>query len=58
MTSARIEDSRSGRPKRHELPDVRLQAWRAPPVAADDACRIRCEENARGFINTARYCAA
>ncbi len=39
-------------------PDVLLQAWRAPPVAADDACRTRCPENTRGFINTERYCAA
>jgi urea carboxylase-associated protein 2 len=39
-------------------PEVQLQAWRAPPVAADDACRVRCEENARGFINTERHCAA
>lgn len=39
-------------------PDVLLQAWRAPPVGADDACRRRCAENARGFINTERHCAA
>jgi urea carboxylase-associated protein 2 len=35
-------------------PGVRLEARRAPPVAADDACRTRCPENARGFINTER----
>lgn len=29
----------------------------AAPVADDDACRTRCPENARGFINTERYCA-
>ncbi len=39
-------------------PDVRLRAWRAPPVGTDDACRTRCPENTRGFINTERYCAA
>jgi urea carboxylase-associated protein 2 len=38
-------------------PDVLLEAWRAPAVAADDACRLRCPENTRGFINTERYCA-
>ena len=39
-------------------PDVLLQAWKAPPVAAQDACRTRCPENTRGFLNTERYCAA
>lgn len=39
-------------------PPVLLQAWSAPPVAADDPCRTRCPENTRGFINTERYCAA
>jgi urea carboxylase-associated protein 2 len=38
-------------------PDVLLQTSRAAPVAADDACRMRCPENVRGFINTERYCA-
>jgi len=33
---------------------VRLEARRAPPPAADDLCRTRCPENARGFINTER----
>lgn len=33
---------------------VRLDAYRAPPMAADDPCRTRCPENARGFINTER----
>jgi urea carboxylase-associated protein 2 len=33
---------------------VRLEARRAPPPAADDACRARCPENARGFANTER----
>lgn len=39
-------------------PDVLLQAWRAPAAPVDDACRRRCPENARGFINTERHCAA
>jgi urea carboxylase-associated protein 2 len=33
---------------------VRLEARRASPVAADDPCRMRCPENARGFVNTER----
>ena len=33
---------------------VRLEARRAPPAAADDACRKRCPENERGFSNTER----
>jgi len=33
---------------------VTLQARRAAPVGADDPCRVRCPENARGFINTER----
>jgi uncharacterized protein len=37
---------------------VKLSAYRAAPVAADDRCRTNCEQNARGFINTERYCAA
>jgi hypothetical protein len=35
-------------------PAIRLQARRASPPAADDACRTRCPENARGFVNTER----
>jgi len=35
-------------------PAIRLQASRASPPAADDPCRMRCPENARGFINTER----
>jgi urea carboxylase-associated protein 2 len=35
-------------------PAIRLQARRSPPVAADDLCRTRCPENARGYINTER----
>ena len=38
--------------------DVQLAAWRADPVAADDACRIQCPQNGRAFINTERYCGA
>jgi len=34
---------------------VRLEARHAPPPAADDVCRTRCPENARGFINTERH---
>lgn len=36
--------------------DVQLVAWRADPVAADDACRVQCPQNGRAFINTERYC--
>jgi len=43
-----------GRPPR--APRVLLQAYRAAPVGPDDVCRKRCPENARGFINTERYC--
>jgi len=38
-------------------PGIGMQMSPAPEVAADDACRIRCPENARGFINTERYSA-
>jgi urea carboxylase-associated protein 2 len=31
---------------------VSLSATRVTPVAADDPCRVRCPENARGFQNT------
>jgi len=34
---------------------VRLTALQAAPVAADDACRMHCPENERGFINTERF---
>ena len=33
---------------------VRIEARRVPPPAANDVCRTRCPENARGFINTER----
>ena len=34
---------------------VRLGVYRADPVTADDLCRVSCEQNRRGFINTERY---
>ena len=34
---------------------VKLSAWHAGLADADDACRNRCEQNQRGFINTERY---
>jgi urea carboxylase-associated protein 2 len=34
---------------------VRLTAWRSGTAGADDACRRRCPENDRGFINTERF---
>ncbi len=39
-------------------PGIGLEVRRAPPVSGDDVCRVRCPENARGFINTERHCAA
>lgn len=36
--------------------DVQLGAYRADPVAADDACRTQCPQNGRAFTNTERYC--
>jgi urea carboxylase-associated protein 2 len=33
---------------------LRIEARRATPAAADDVCRTRCPENARGFDNTER----
>jgi urea carboxylase-associated protein 2 len=33
---------------------ISLRASRAVPPAANDPCRVRCPENARGFINTER----
>jgi hypothetical protein len=37
---------------------VRITVYRAAPVAADDVCRMSCEQNTRGFINTERYMTA
>lgn len=34
---------------------VRMTAYKALPVAADDLCRTSCEQNTRGFLNNARY---
>jgi len=34
---------------------VKLTAWRSGTAGADDVCRTRCDENARGFVNTERY---
>lgn len=39
-------------------PDVKLEVLRSAPLAADDACRNRCPENERGYLNTERYVAA
>jgi urea carboxylase-associated protein 2 len=33
---------------------LRIEARRTAPAAADDVCRTRCAENARGFANTER----
>jgi urea carboxylase-associated protein 2 len=33
---------------------VKLAAWRSGTAGADDACRLSCGENGRGFINTER----
>jgi uncharacterized protein len=40
---------------RYAPPGVLLQAFRSAPVAANDACRTRCPENGRGYLNTERY---
>lgn len=42
----------------YEPADVRLTARRAAPLAADDACRTRCPQNERAYVNTERYLAA
>ena len=38
--------------KKYSPPAIRLQARRGTSPAEDDPCRLRCPENARGFINT------
>jgi urea carboxylase-associated protein 2 len=43
---------------RYAAPDVVLQAFLSAPVGAEDACRNRCPENVRGYINTERYVAS
>ena len=43
-------------PNPHYAPKpVKFSVHTAPPVAADDLCRISRPENTRGFINTERY---
>ncbi len=43
-------------PNRHYAPKpVKFSVREAPPVAADDLCRLSRPENARGFVNTERY---
>jgi len=37
--------------------EVKLSAFRADPVAANDLCRTSCPQNTRAFINTERHCA-
>lgn len=37
---------------KYEPRPVRLEAWHSGPAPANDACRNRCSENARGFRNT------
>jgi len=34
---------------------VKVSAWHAGLAGADDVCRISCDQNGRGFINTERY---
>ncbi len=34
---------------------VRLEVFRTPPAAVDDACRLSCPENERAFRNTETY---
>ena len=34
---------------------VSLSAWHTGIAEADDACRISCPQNSRGFVNTERY---
>lgn len=43
---------------RYAPADVLLQAYASAPHTADDPCRTRCPENARGYINTERHVAA
>ena len=43
-------------PSTHYAPGpVHMTAWRSGTAGADDACRLRCAENDRGFINTERF---
>ena len=34
---------------------VKLSAWHAGVADANDACRMSCPQNSRGFVNTERY---
>ncbi|HTQ36208.1 MAG TPA: urea amidolyase associated protein UAAP1 [Steroidobacteraceae bacterium] len=43
---------------RYAPPDVRLEAYRSAEPALRDACRHRCPENERGYLNTERHVAA
>jgi uncharacterized protein YcgI (DUF1989 family) len=40
---------------RYDPKPVWVSVRRVPPPAADDPCRLKRPENARGFINTERY---
>lgn len=42
---------------RHAPAGIQLQAFRSAPIAANDPCRNRCPENARGYENTERHVA-
>ena len=35
--------------------DILLTAWHAGEASENDVCRIHCDQNQRGFINTARF---
>jgi urea carboxylase-associated protein 2 len=37
--------------------EMRLEVFRTPPTATDDACRCVCPENGRAFFNTENYVA-
>jgi hypothetical protein len=42
-------------PASHYAPGaVSMTAWRSGTAGADEACRLSCDENGRGFINTER----
>ncbi|MEZ0233029.1 MAG: urea amidolyase associated protein UAAP1 [Methylophilaceae bacterium] len=40
---------------KYQPASVKVSAWHAGLAGADDACRISCDQNGRGFINTERY---
>jgi uncharacterized protein len=42
---------------RYAPADVLLHAFRSAPISPDDACRNRCPENVRGYLNTERHVA-